>query len=128
MPPRRQPASAAVVDGIFSAFLSIVQLFLTMKPAPAKTPALTPMRSRRVRRAPTAPDKTPPPPPPPAPAKTRRQRHQPAPPAEPVPAPPVEPAPIPAGPEGPPVEPDHVGDGDGHAASASICLALFIVC
>ncbi|KAJ7875421.1 hypothetical protein B0H13DRAFT_2348165 [Mycena leptocephala] len=53
---------------------------------------------------------------PPAQTKTRRQR-QPAPPAEPVPAPPVDPAPIPAGPEGPPVEPDRVGDSNGHAAT-----------
>ncbi|KAJ7937791.1 hypothetical protein B0H13DRAFT_2302259 [Mycena leptocephala] len=83
---------------------------------PAQTPAQTPKRSRRACRAPTAPDKTPPPPPPPAQTKTRRQR-QPAPPAEPVPAPPVDPAPIPAGPEGPPVEPDRVGDSNGHAAT-----------
>ncbi|KAJ7939788.1 hypothetical protein B0H13DRAFT_2300505 [Mycena leptocephala] len=87
-----------------------------MKPGPAQTPAQTPKRSRRACRAPTAPDKTPPPPPPPAQTKTRRQR-QPAPPAEPVPAPPVDPAPIPAGPEGPPVEPDRVGDSNGHAAT-----------
>ncbi|KAJ7811467.1 hypothetical protein B0H14DRAFT_2606507 [Mycena olivaceomarginata] len=99
MPPRRQPAPAAVAD------------------APAKTPAQTPKCTQRARRAPIAPDKTPPPPPPPAQTKTRRQRRQPAPPAEPVPAPPVEPASIPAGPERPPVEPDRVGDGDGHAAA-----------
>ncbi|KAF7347428.1 HAT family dimerization domain-containing protein [Mycena venus] len=99
MPPRRPPAPATVAD------------------APAQTPAPIPKRTQRARRAPVAPDKTPPPPPPPAQTKTRRQRCQPAPPAEPVPAPPVEPASIPVGSERPPVEPDRVGDGDGHAAA-----------
>ncbi|KAJ6540760.1 hypothetical protein B0H19DRAFT_1269301 [Mycena capillaripes] len=80
-----------------------------MKPAPAQTPK----RSRRMRRAPTAPDKTPPPPPTPVP--TRRQRRQPPPPSEPAPAPPVEPAPTPPRPEGPPVEPVPIGNVDGRA-------------
>ncbi|KAJ7898216.1 hypothetical protein B0H14DRAFT_3124424 [Mycena olivaceomarginata] len=84
MPPRRQPAPAAVTD------------------APAQTPAHTetPKRSRRARRAPTASDKTPPPPPPPAQTKTRRRSCA-----------------IPVGPEGLLVEPDRVGDSDGHAAA-----------
>ncbi|KAJ7860276.1 hypothetical protein B0H14DRAFT_2576767 [Mycena olivaceomarginata] len=68
--------------------------------AAAPAPSQTPKRSRRARRAPTAPDQTPPPPPTPPPH--RRQRRQPAPPTELDPAPPAEA-------EGPPVGLDPVG-------------------
>ncbi|KAJ7194779.1 hypothetical protein B0H12DRAFT_1082366 [Mycena haematopus] len=93
MPPRQKKTTEAETDG--NIFLN-VQLCSDYPQAPAQTPK----RSRRARRAPTAPDKTPPPPATPPPH--RRPRRQPAPPTQPAPAP--APAQDPLG------QPDNVGD------------------
>jgi hypothetical protein len=98
LPARRKPLKLKR-PVIYSHLSQLSSSVLTTAPAPTETPK----RSRRARRAPTAPDKTSPKPATPPPPK--RKRRQPAPPTEP------ELAPAPA--EGPPVEPDPVGKNDG---------------
>ncbi|KAJ7836917.1 hypothetical protein B0H14DRAFT_3141636 [Mycena olivaceomarginata] len=96
MPPRQKKTTEAEIAGNCPHFSQLSSSALTTRPAPSQTP----IRSRRARRAPTAPDKTPPPPATPPPPRRRRRQ----------PAPPTEPAPAPA--EGPTVELDPVGADD----------------